>query len=427
MPKTTLLTLVTLWMLLHPAAGEPTCSKVVAQSPRLHRAAAVSKLILTRRVDHLDAPTREPMIVEHPSGVQFVTGYRAHRPTLWKSGDHGRTWTRVNVGTESKGAIGNSDVDLAIAPDGTLYFVTMGYNRATNEGTSIAVGASQDLGTSWNWTVISRTRFDDRPWIEVASDGVAHLIWNDGSGVNHAVSRNQGIAWTRRPRIHDKGGSSHLALGPSRYIAVRITPESASANKYDTGVDLIAVSLNGGVSWKKHSAPGQRDWVSLTANKPGTIPRWVEPVAWDAQGSLYSLWTDHTGVWVARSYDYGETWMQWRVVDTTEMAHFPYLIARGTGELAATWFTGSNETLKWHVAMIDANTKADPPRVIQSLALRTDSWTPPDRPGDPPTRDTAGEYLGLTFLRDGSLVVVTPIQDPMKWRFGFSWWRFEAR
>lgn len=383
-----------------------------------------AKLLLTRQVEHLDAPAREPMIVEHPSGALFVAGYRASRPTLWKSLNRGARWTRVNVGPEAQGAIGNSDVDLAVARDGTIYFVTMGFNRRISEGTSIAVGVSRDLGATWSWTMISKSRFDDRPWIEVAPDGTAHLIWNDGSGVNHAVSRDRGVSWPRSARIHNQGCSSHLATGPNGEVAVRITPLSASANKYDEGVDLIAVSSDGGATWQKHPAPGAREWTSMANFEPGMISRWVEPLAWDVQGYLYSLWTDHTGVWLARSTDRAATWEQWRLAETTDLAHYPYLIARGRGELAATWFTGAAETLHWRVVQIDI--RDGRPRIRESLPLRSDSWEPPDRPGDPPIRDTAGEYLGLTFLRDGGLAVVSPIQDPMKWRFGFSWWRFEA-
>jgi hypothetical protein len=33
----------------------------------------------------------------------------------------------------------------------------------------------------------------------------------------------------------------------------------------------------------------------------------------------------------------------------------------------------------------------------------------------------------LTFLKNGSLAVVTPIQDDSARRFGFSWWRIETR
>ena len=44
-----------------------------------------------------------------------------------------------------------------------------------------------------------------------------------------------------------------------------------------------------------------------------------------------------------------------------------------------------------------------------------------------PTQDTGGEYLGVTFLHDGSLAVVTPIQHGASKRFGFTWWKLERR
>lgn len=414
-----------------PVAGEGGASGGQTEDSLARRGRpAEAKLVLTRQVEHLDAPAREPMIVEHPSGALFVSGYRSGRPTLWKSLDRGAKWARVNVGSEARGAVGNSDVDLAIARDGTLYFVTMGYNRRTSEGTSIAVGVSRDAGAKWSWNVVSKNRFDDRPWVEVAPDGTAHVIWNDGAGVNHLVSRDRGASWAKRPRVHNQGCSSHLALGPNGEVAVRITPSSASGNKFDEGVDLIAVSTDGGHTWQKHPAPGRRewdkDWEPSTVN-PRLIPRWVEPLAWDARGHLFSLWTDPTGVFLARSADRGETWTQWRIAQTTDMAHFQYLIAGRGGELAATWFTGSGETLRWHVARVNIGDRDTRPRVIEASPLRPDSWDPPDRPGDPPIRSTAGEYLGITFLRDRGLAVVSPIQDPMTWRFGFSWWRFDVR
>lgn len=391
---------------------------------------AARGLALARRVERLGAPAREPMIVEHPSGALFVSGYGSGRPTLWKSLDRGARWARVSVGTEAQGAVGNSDVDLAVARDGTLYFAAMGYNRRAGEGTSIAVGVSRDAGATWSWKVVSKNRFDDRPWVEVAPDGTAHVIWNDGAGVNHLVSRDRGASWTKMARVHDRGCSSHLAVGPGGEVAVRVTPSSASGNKFDEGVDLVAVSADGGQTWRKHPAPGRREWDkdwNPSAVNPKLIPRWVEPLAWDARGHLFSLWTDPAGVWLARSTDRGGTWAQWQVAATTDMGHFQYLVARRGGELAATWFTGSGETLRWHVARIDLGDGDARPRVAEAQPLRADSWAAPDRPGDPPTRNPAGEYLGLTFLRDGGLAVVSPVQDPVEWRYGFSWWRFEAR
>jgi hypothetical protein len=42
-------------------------------------------------------------------------------------------------------------------------------------------------------------------------------------------------------------------------------------------------------------------------------------------------------------------------------------------------------------------------------------------------RSAAGEYLPVAFLRDGSLAVVSPIQNERAGRYGFTWWRIVVR
>jgi hypothetical protein len=375
-------------------------------------------------VDHLDVVAREPMIVEHPDGTLFVSGKRRDEPTLWKSRDGGTTWARVNVGTVADGVAGNSDVDLAVARDGTLYFATLVFDDKADEGKQISVGVSRDSGATWKWNLISKTRFDDRPWVKVAPDGTARVIWNDGRGVCHAISQDGGRTWTERPRIHPQGGSSHLAVGPNGELAVRVTPTSAAGTKYDEGVDLIAVSTDAGTTWRKQQAPGYREW------NPDwfPVPRWVEPLAWDARGALYSLWTNLKGVWLARSVDRGAMWTTWQLKDCPEVAYFPYLVARGPGELAATWFSGWTGTWKAHAARIDVGEDGAPPRVVESPPFKPDSWRQNRTwPEDPQTPDTAGEYLAVSFLRNGGLVVVSAIQNKRKNRAGFSLWRATAR
>lgn len=389
--------------------------------------ASITQLEVTHRVDHLGGLAREPMVAEHPNGTLFVSGYGGLRPNLWRSTDRGVTWTRVDVGGEARGAIGNSDVDLAVAADGTLYFLNMHYDRTASEGRQISIGVSRNVGATWAWTMISKVRYDDRPWVEVAPDGAAHIVWNDGSGVSHVMTRDRGATWSTRTRIHDKGGSSHLAVGPKGEVAVRITPTSASGRTFHAGIELIALSVDRGVTWQKQPAPGRRDWAPM--GTPGFTDRWVEPIAWDEAGGLYSLWTDPSGVHLARSADRAKTWTTWTIARMPGSAFYPYLIARGRGQLAATWFSATSPTredLKWQAALIDVPDGDARPRVIQSSPQAQETWRK-DPGSNTLYRDPGGEYIGLTFLRAGGIGLATTIQNDAQKRMGFTWWKLEAR
>jgi len=387
-------------------------------------------LFMSPPIHNLDIASWEPMIVEHPDGSLFVSGFKKpsengqteDEPALIKSRDGGNTWIPVNVGTKSDGAVGSSDTDLAVSRDGTLYYVTMIYDEKEGEGKQISIAVSKDAGATWKWTLLSKARFSDRPWVEVAPDGTAHVIWNDGSGVCHAVSKDGGITWKELERIHSKGGSSHLAIGPNGEVAVRVTPLSASGFKYDAGIDLVAVSTDGGKTWQKHTAPGTREW-----NLEGyPIWRWVEPLAWDTKGALYSFWTNLKGLWLARSIDRGATWTTWHLRESPELEYFPYLVAQGSGQLAVTWFSGWAETLHAHVARIDIGEDDTHPRMAESSPFSPDSWRKPKAwPDNPGIRITAGEYLAVSFLRKGSLVVVSTIMNKREKRFGFTLWKVE--
>ena len=371
----------------------------------------------------LDLLAREPMIVEHQNGTLFVSGYSDPNPHLWSSGDSGKTWSRVNIGAAADGAIGNSDVDLAVAPDGTLYFAQMGFDRSVGQGTHIAMGVSRDAGATWTWRMLSRRRFVDRPWVKVAADGVAHVIWNDTSGVWYTSSRDGGASWLEARLLHGKGGSSHLAIGPRGRIAMRIAPIAASGNKLDAGVDLVAVSIDGGVTWSTRDAPGSRDWPA-----PGVqaTPRWVEPIAWDSTGALYSFWVNREGVWLARSRDDGANWTSWRLADTPELAYFPYLVAQGRGDLAATWFSGTGATWRAHVARIVAP-DSTAPTLSDAVSIQPETWGLSSRRENPAFRSAAGEYLPVLFLRDGSIAVVSAVQDERARNFGFTFWRLRSK
>jgi hypothetical protein len=374
-------------------------------------------------VDILDGQAlREPMLVQHPTGVLFAAGYsRAPEeavdpPNLYRSDDGGRQWSQVAVGTPGEGALGNSDVDLAIGPDGTLYFITMGFDREAGEGTHVAVGVSRDVGETWAWRELSRTRLDDRPWIAVSSSGRVHVIWNDGRGVRHAISDDAGRSWLERPRIHAHGGSSHLAVGPDGKVAVRITPVSASGGQYDEGVDLIAVSDDDGRTWALHEPPGRRSW-AMDLTQPEDIPRWVEPLAWDERGRLYYLWSEGAELRLGRSADLGVTWDSSVLVRGSAPLYYPFLGIAADGRMAASWFSGVGARLRAHVALVDVG--RGEPTIDETPPLPVDAWRTVE---GGKTTDPAGEYFPVAFLADGDLGAVLPIQESDRGE-GFSWLR----
>lgn len=404
------------WLPLAPLLAAPL--PVTAQDP------SPAALLVRERVDVLvGLALREPMLVEHPSGVLFAAGYsRAPEealdpPNLYRSDDGGRRWEQVDVGTPAQGALGNSDVDLAVGPDGALYFLTMGFDRAVGEGTHVALGVSHDVGRTWSWRYISRTRYDDRPWIGIAPDGRGHVIWNDGAGVRHAAS-DDGTTWLERPRIHAAGGSSHLAVGTEGRVAVRIAPVSASGTRRDEGVDFVAVSVDGGASWARRDAPGTRRWDGDFEFETLTdVPRWVEPLAWTADGRLCHLWSEGTELWLGCSSDLGVSWDRSLVVRGTEPLYYPFLVADGRAGLAATWFSGRGEALRAHVGLLRPGAGSPLEAVSDPLAL--DAWRVEQGQR---VRTTAGEYVPVALLADGDLGVILPIQASERGD-GFSWLR----
>lgn len=390
---------------------------------------------LVDTIDVLGMLAREPMAAQHPGGALFVSGYGDTLPHLWKSLDQGRTWKEVHVGSPADGASGNSDVDLAVARDGTLYFITMNFDRTVLEGTRMQVGVSGDTGLTWRWHRLSQSRYDDRPWVEVEPSGRAHAIWNDGSGVAHAVSTDGGNTWTERNRVSPLGGSSHLAIGPQGQLAVRVSPLSASGNRFDEGVDQLFISTDGGETWRQRQLPGQTVWRAMkdTTVTPakwdmGPQPRWVEPLAWDSTGALFSFWGHDGGTWLARSRDAGATWSTWRISTDSATTYFPYLIARGRGELVASWFVGVGDSLRARVALIEAGDGDQAPFVAPAGTFHPEAFAQTDGNSSAPLhRDTGGEYLGITWLAGGGFGVVAPIQNPGSNRMGFSFRRYSIK
>ncbi|MDP6810345.1 MAG: sialidase family protein [Pseudomonadales bacterium] len=398
---------------------------LVACTPA-QKANELLSLELVSKVDHLAiSAAREPMLAVHPNGTFFVAAYGRQDtgtdwtvpPLLWSSDNGGKNWQLVDVGTSEDGAQGNSDTDLTIAADGTIYYVSMGFNRGTRAGTHVTMGVSKDAGNSWWWQMLSQTEFDDRPWVVVAPDNAVHTIWNDGAGIPYFISQDGGISWQEQPRITNAGGSSHLAVGPRGELAVRVSNLSASGNSFDEGLDAIAVSTDGGQTWASRDIPGNIEW-DPTFSDPTKIMRWVEPLAFGPDSTLYHLWSEGVNLILGQSEDLGETWRRQIIFTSDGVSFFPLLTANDTGQLLASWYVMQDGALTGRVAHVDT-TRQNPAAVV-SEPLQLQAWN-----GDSP--DTAGEYLTAEFLPNGDIGAVTTIQDAANNRNGLTFWRLRLQ
>lgn len=387
------------------------------------------KLIVKEKVDVLSSLTREPMVAEHPNGDFYVTGYENSgiSPKLWKSTDQGKSWIKLDTGTLEQGADGNSDVDLIIDKDGVIYLLSMKYTRipeevvmedfdfSTMKGEHIVVGVSRDEGITWEWTYLSQNDYDDRPWIEIASDGSVHVIWNDGKGIHYSTSTNQGKTWEQQADIFSKGGSSHFAAGPNGQLAVRVVPMSASGFAFDEGVDLIRLSLDNGKSWQDVDVPGTRTW---SEGFDEQNPRWVEPIQWDEKGSLYYLWSEEQELKLGISENNGQDWKTYLVTSSENRMYFPFLNIQN-GKMTCTWVSGFEENLRHHAAILTLEndelivSELEPQKIAELQS----------RYGLSPTLGTGGEYFPIITLSDGDFGMITTIQNYKDNRLGFTWWR----
>ncbi|MEM8901750.1 MAG: sialidase family protein [Bacteroidota bacterium] len=387
-----------------------------------------TELIIKNKIDHLSSLAREPMVAEHPNGSLFVTGYTngTDSPQLWESKDGGKNWQAVYVGSAEDGAQGNSDVDLFIDDEGNIFLLSMTYTKlpedlenfdfSTMKGEQITLGVSRDEGQSWDWQFISRGDYDDRPWITATTNGNLHIIWNDGKGVHHRVSKDAGESWDEMPAVNPKGGSSHMTSGPDGQLAVRVSPMSASGFQMDEGVDLIRLSLDQGESWKDVSLPGNRDWNQDMSG----IPRWVEPLAFDTDNTLYAMWSEGSQMKLAKSADNGDSWEEFIISQGQDTTYFPYMVASEQG-LLCTWLSGFSENIRHHAAVV--NIDEDVVKVHSIDPQKLDIWS--RFAVGTYERYTGGEYFPIIPLSNGNIGMVTTIQNAKAERLGFSWWELK--
>lgn len=186
------------------------CGRNVPQGePATGVATPTTPLVLLDSSMYLGNPAREPMVVVHPSGTLFASGYggeaRGYRgadptvPRIVKSLDLGKHWTPIDVGGRREGAIGGvSDLDMAVAPDGTLYHTALLFDPEAWAGIRVGMGTSRDGGAPFPIDVAARAEGE----FDTGGEYLGAVFLPDGSiGVvfpiqNYSASRF-GFGWRR--------------------------------------------------------------------------------------------------------------------------------------------------------------------------------------------------------------------------------------
>lgn len=281
----------------------------------------------------------EPNIAVAPDGTLFVASPLA----VWRSADHGATWTQA----KAKGLTGGGDGDIAFDANGTLYWLGLG-----GEDGPIPFQTSTDGGETWSKAVdVSDGTGFDREWLDVTASGKVYTTWRGEEGLEFNFSPDGGATWRGKTVAGpdgDQGPVTHDRVSGRLYVPVVDLGPLAGLEKPHVRVHT---SDDDGATWTAHDL----------GELPRTMP--VEPngynsdfpvITVDDAGTAYLVYSaDNSptpgvtppealgifGIWLQVSTDGGETWSERRLLsDPTKAARMPWAAAGAPGRLAVAWY-----------------------------------------------------------------------------------------
>jgi Neuraminidase (sialidase) len=341
-----------------------------------------------------------------PSNDMHVVGafidFRTARCGLIRSLDGGQTWKRMDAypapdtfpfceSTMSGNGIYHALV--AFGRHGTLYYATMGWDNLDGGGgkgnTSVILGRSDDLGETWQTTLVRNNR------------------GKEGEKVEN-IRPMTGLAVDTR-----SGSEDTVYISYSRRLPNAIAP-NAEPNQ-----PAVAISTDGGRTFGEPVNALGGVWASVALRDDGfskvttTAAAPAPPTtttiapagsrAIDDKGTLYVAWPSSTanlatppppGYFLSRSTDKGKTWT------VTQFAPFSYANKAGApgpnASLQLAWSPkgGADGTL--HV-VVEGNDQLDIANLSHIWYFRsTDSgktWSPPKVIDDSDKSQMFGQYM----------------------------------
>ena len=253
--------------------------------------------------------------------------------------DGGRSWTRATpaVSTCAGGGFNRAtDTQVSIAPDGTVYLVSLSMNTTTPQGDhALLVVKSRDGGRNWGapTTIIREGTGDtsniwnDLPNVYATGHDV-YVMWDrinltDGSATVYlAHSADRGATWSAPTKIYDPGIGAAVSL---RLVA---TPSGGLVTFFGLFLPkpdgtfssdwAVIRSADRGATWSAPTLVGPMQAVGTKEPVGGKNVRdghnIVGQIAVGPHGELRAVWqgsqfaADHDGTVLATSTDGGVTW-----------------------------------------------------------------------------------------------------------------------
>jgi hypothetical protein len=301
----------------------------------------------------------EPSVEAAPDGTIYVTAAqgvvvgdtRASR--LWVSRDNGSSWTEVDPLSTDTGASNypvGAEGDLAVAADGTVYYVDL------TQLANVVLSRSTDQGRTWELRspAVFAVPGGDREWVAAGPGQRVAVTWNQLAGAVSvggqsapglwvAVSEDGGRTFPTQTLVPGSGVSfaGGIGMGPDGTILVARAPGDVTA----------WVSRDGGRTFSGST-------VHATSNDT-----YLSPFAdVDAAGNLYVSWIEQAGdgavAHYAASAD-GRTWGRPVAISLGGSAMMPHIDAAEAGHIAMAYYCTDEARVPdevdgaWHTCVAD--------------------------------------------------------------------------
>lgn len=312
------------------------------------------------------------LFVIAPSDGSFLPSARDGAAYLWRSTDHGASWTALRTPTPLETPVGptslwySGDSDVVTSSDGWVYYSDWWIGPPYLAGGNYNVVASGDGGNTWTSapiTTIDAFYGVDRQWLVAGEGGHVVLVYayyhpvrnaidtvadvpargDYRMSLNAVVSEDHGATWSMPIAVTLPIAGHQMLHGKTVLLqdGTLVVPYVDTTNRYlsDPGVVRVAISKDGGYSW------AQREVATI---KQAAEAVWPVQAAVDDGGKLYVVWNERQGehmpILIATSDDSGASWSEPTVVAATGIHALPWAAARENGTLALGWYGSWNAT-----------------------------------------------------------------------------------